>query len=841
MAYQPATGICQGYTDSMSRYDEMCSRDSGIKQHWQYLVEALQLLGSEELKMRSQEAQRQLHQTGVTFDIHHNFNSQSRPLQLDPIPYVIDTNEWTHIEAGLIQRAELFNFILKDIYGPRTLVKNGLLPAELVFAHQGFLRACAGLNGNHAHRLIYYAVDLARSDDGQIWILSDRTQSPTGAGYALENRMVMRRIFPNLFRDSQVQRLAGFFRSFRNELLTLSPGSKPTRTVLLTCGTQAENYFEHSYLANYLGVTLAQGDDLTVRNGKVWLKSLDGLKKVDVIIRRIEDHLCDPLELNHASCQGVPGLLESVRSGQVTLANPFGSSILENPALQAYLPEICRSVMGQELILPGINTWWCGEKTALDYVVNNFNDLIIKPISKQQNIDSFMPSELSPKLREQMLSRLLAQPHLYAAQTRIQYATTPTLVDGHFQASPTIQRTFITARDNNYVVMPGGMSVVVSNPNCWNSDNDATLISKDIWILGAEPERLDTLWNNIEPADDFSETGSLPSRAAENFFWLGRLAERAESFIRLFRSILLKIDEIAEYNNDTDKDCLNGLIESLFQLSGIPIKDTPFDNGTSQINLEHELLKILLEPNNVGSLYGFISNMISSAYNIRDLISPDTWRVFSKLEDVLENWQNHAPSTLSETSDELDELIIHLAAFSGLIVESTTVDQGWLFLNIGRRLERAINLTLLIQTSLYKPQSESIEYALLQSLLMSTESIMTYHRRHRSNLNIHHVLEMLLMDKANPRSLIYQFEHLKQTVCDLPTDIDSTTKKELYLLEAFSVLSHVEIEKLCQIDTKKIKRSNLKKNLTKLNQLMQSTAQVISDNYFSHVAEQQLI
>lgn len=833
--------ICHGYADGMAKYDEMCAIEGSVRPHWQYLLDALKKLGSNDLRQRNQETQRQLQQTGVTFDIHHDIHTQSRPLQLDPIPFVIESQEWSRIEAGLIQRAELLEYILKDIYGSKELIKNGLLPPELVFAHQGFLRACDCINTVHAHRLLNYAADLARSEDGRIWVLADRTQTPTGAGYALENRMVMRRVFPSLFRDSHVHRLAGFFRSLRNELSEISPRKKSSRIVLLTRGLQDDSYFEHSYLANYLGYTLVQGSDLTARMGKIWLKSLDGLKQIDVILRRVDDHLCDPLEFQQDSRHGVPGLLEAVREGNVAIANPFGSSILENPALQAFLPGICRHLFGQELLLPGIASWWCGQKNALDYVMNNFDQLIIKPIAKQQQVKSFVPEELNPQERELMRQKIIEKPHLYVAQERIKYATTPTLIDGRFQARPTIQRTFLTAAKNTFIVMPGGLSQVVSSDSNWQTSTESALITKDIWVLASEPERLDTLWNNIQSIDDYSGIGSLPSRAAENFYWLGRMVERAESFIRLFRTIMLKVDEIAEYQNSIDKYCLITMLQAVTQLTGLPTKKLFNEALPLHSKIDSEMLNMLLDQHNAGSLYSTIGSMVNSAYSVRDLLTPDTWRVFSKFEDILDNWQKNPPNALSETADELDELISTLAAFSGLILESTTVDQGWLFLNVGRRLERSVGLTVLIQAILLEDHSESIEYTLLQSLLTSTDSMMTYHRRHRTNLQIHSVLELLLLDQTSPRSLRYQFEHLQQAIKNLPNaDSDmEISSEQRYILEASTLLLLSDVQNLCIVNSDTLERSNLKQLLSRINQLMQSTSKVITDSYFNHIMDTQ--
>ncbi|MBF0266728.1 MAG: circularly permuted type 2 ATP-grasp protein [Gammaproteobacteria bacterium] len=835
-------GLCENYTNNIIGFDEMCLNNGQIKQHWQFLVDALQSLGPEELKLRRRETQRQLLQTGVSFDIHHEQQDHYRQLSLDPLPYIIEAPEWNNIKAGLIQRAHLLNYILKDLYGPRTLLKQGILPAELIFSHHGFLRQCANLNLSHENYLLFYAADIARSEDGNLWVLSDRTQTPTGSGYALENRMIMRRIFPKLFREAKVQRLVSFFRSLRKELSSLSPRDKKSHTVLLSSGSEHESYFEHSYLANYLGYTLAQGSDLTSRDGKIWLKSIDGLKQIDVVFRKIDDIDCDPLELNQNSFIGVPGLLSAVRAGHVNIANPLGSSIIENPAFQAFLPGICRQILGEELIIPCIPSWWCGQNDSLAYVMDNFDQLIIKPVSKQQNINSFVPQELPLEQKEKMRQMIFDNPKLFVAQQRIKYATTPTLIKGKFQPKPTIQRFFLCSEGKEYKVMPGGLSQVISSPSKWKDNAESELISKDIWILATDDEQVDTLWNNIDSLDDYAGIGSLPSRAAENFYWLGRNVERAENFIRLFRSIILKVDEIAEYRNDIDKFCLNKLVLSLNQITGVSTDKFLQLSLTSSQEIDYELALMLMDRGNLGSLHSILNNMINSAYSIKDLLSPDTWRVFSKFEALIENWhKNDLPHDLSETDEELDELITLLAAFSGLVLESTTVDQGWLFLNIGRRLERSVGLINLIESMLAEENSQSIEYTLLQSTLASTETLMTYHRRHRTNIQLSYVLELLLFDSSNPRSLSYQFEHLHHAINKLPkvNQSEELSLAQQKISELVAALLNIDLQNICLTNPETLEKDNLKLFLKDINEQLNITSQSITDSYFNLIVKHQ--
>ena len=372
--------LAHGYAPLSSCRDEMTGENASLRPHWQPFLRALDGLGLGELTRRWEEARHLIRENGVTYNIYGDPRGLDRPWQLDPIPLVFPQAEWQSLEAGLIQRARLLERVLADLYGPQRVLHEGLLPPELVLAHPGFLRPCHGLEPVPCQRHLHlYAADLGRSSDGPMCVLGDRTQAPSGAGYALENRIILTRMLPDVFRDCQVQRLALFFRSLRETLRQLAPSQADNPcVVLLTPGPYNETYFEHAFLARYLGYPLVEGADLTVRDNRVFLKLLGGLQPVDVILRRLDDDFCDPLELRGDSSLGVPGLLQAVRAGQVAVANPLGSGVVETPALLPYLPALCRYLLGEELRLPSVPTWWCGEHTAQTHVLANLHRLVIK-------------------------------------------------------------------------------------------------------------------------------------------------------------------------------------------------------------------------------------------------------------------------------------------------------------------------------------------------------------------------------------------------------------------------------------------------------------------------------
>jgi uncharacterized circularly permuted ATP-grasp superfamily protein len=440
--------LLTGYRARPGVYDEMVGADGEIRPHWRYLAEALGTLGLPALHDRWREARRLLRESGATYNVYGDPQRPERPLQLDPIPVLVSSDEWREIAWGLVQRAELLNLILRDIYGPQDLIKKGFLPLELVYAHGGFLRPCQPLRTPGPHSLILYAADVARGPDGRVRVLSDRTQAPSGAGYALQNRIVMSRVLPSLYRDSHVHRLSLFFQNLRASLAAISPRRHvEPRVVLLTPGPLNEAYFEHTYLASYLGYTLARGTDLTVRDGQVWLRAVRRLEPVDVILRRVDDHYCDPLELYPDSRLGIPGLTEAVRRGTVAVANPLDASVLENPALNAFLPAIAKHFFGGELQLQSVPTWWCGDPAGREHVLANIDRLVVRSIYRQPRSLPILGGLLSRAEQRVLAERIRARPQWYVGQEQLRPSSVPAVVDSGFEGRQALIRTFLVARE----------------------------------------------------------------------------------------------------------------------------------------------------------------------------------------------------------------------------------------------------------------------------------------------------------------------------------------------------------------------------------------------------------
>ena len=458
-----AQGFGLDYPPLNTAVDEVHELDGSVKPHWSYLLDSLKALTPDALTERQTKALRLLRDDGASYNV---YGDDARPAHiwgLDLVPNIISSGEWATIEAGLLERAELMNLLLRDIYSTRSLIRTGVIPPEALFIHRGFLRVCQGIQMPGEHELILHGADLIRADDGRMMVLTDRTQAPSGAGYALENRTVMSRVFPSLFRDSQVHRLASFFQQMRTKLISLCSHQTRPRVAVLTPGARNETYFEHAYLANYLGFYLVQSDDLVVRNGFLWMKSLDGLNRVDVLLRRVDDWFCDPVELRSDSRLGVPGLLEVVRSGNLIVANPLGSGILENPIFLRYLPAISKALLGRELRLPSVDTYWCGDKKDKKYVLENLDKLVIKPIFRTNGEYASSGAHLAKADLDDLRKQVEAYPNQFVAQPLFSGSQLPVLQQSQLLPRPAILRSFAVAGTSSYSVLPGGLTRVGRN------------------------------------------------------------------------------------------------------------------------------------------------------------------------------------------------------------------------------------------------------------------------------------------------------------------------------------------------------------------------------------------
>ncbi|MDQ1488775.1 MAG: hypothetical protein QOJ23_1289, partial [Actinomycetota bacterium] len=643
-------------------------------------------------------------------------------------------------------------------------------------------RPCDQIRIPGSQQLFTVATDVARDSDGQFWVLADRAQAPSGAGYALQNRSVVSRVFPSLHRDAQVHRLAPFFRALRAGLEAVAPPStREPRIVILTPGPLAETAFEHALLASRLGYSLVEGSDLTFRDGRIWVRSLARKEQVDVILRRVDSGFCDPLELRPDSQLGVPGLVEACRRGTVTVVNTLGSSVLENPGLLPFLPRLAQTLLGAELEMPSIPTWWCGDPAGLDHVLTNLEHLVLKPLTREAGAAAVFGWTLARHELDEVAERIAERPSAWVGQAQLALASVPTLTDAGLEARRSVLRTFCVARDDSYLAMTGGLTRVAASRQAVISSQTGAL-SKDTWVLASEPEKMTGLWLDsgrivaaVEPG------GSMSSRAAENLFWLGRYAERAEDTVRLMRVVHDRRNDFAHDTNAAGTACLQALLVALTEVTVTYPGFSPGGPGLDDPGPELESLA--LDDNRAGTLAYSVRRLLDAAYTVRDQLSLDTWLVISGLHRELLDQPTLGRATLGQVLNSL-------LALAGLGAESMVRDPGWRFLDAGRRIERGARLAARRRTTLTTEHAAGTESLLFESVLTAAESIITYRRRYRSHAHLETMLDLLLLDPDNPRSLSHQLDLLLEDVRALPVAAGAprVSDAEKHALETSTIL-----------------------------------------------------
>lgn len=678
-------------------------------------------------------------------------DSDSRKIwEVDPIPLVIDGPQWQILAKGIAQRARLLDLILRDVYGPQTLLARGLLPHELLYGTDTFLRSMCGTVPQGQPMLTLYAAQLCRDASGTWYVMADRTQGPSGGGYSVENRIAVSRVFPEEFRDLHVQRSAPFFAALRDSISRMSTSKgEVTRTVLLSPGIRSSTYFEDAYLARYLGYTLAQSDDLTVRNGQVFLKTLGGLVRVSTVLRRVPDLECDPLELA-ASAIGVPGLCQSTRDHQVSMANHLGSGWAEIPALMAILPRLCHEMLGEELLLPSWPTWWCGEPGSRQYVTSNLQNLVLRDAFVRHSGSKWLGYQISPE----RLQALHDTPWSIVASASPAYSTAPCWINNEVVAWPLAMRVFATAVDGDYQVLSGGIARVAESPEKLTESLASGTMSKDVWVLGDGPVKPITLRRPPQRSVELRRSSyDLPSRVAEHLFWLGRWTERCEGMIRHARFCVNRL------SGEIDTELLPVwfyVVEALEDIEQIdPSKIPPTE---LLARMRKQLVNFVFDEGNLSSLAAALVGVRRNATMIRDRLSLDSWQILSRLDlEVLFPYSEDR-RRLSDIQLLLNQMLNYLTAFAGLVAESMTRGPGWQFLDIGRRIERSQGQLRLIEKLLVPvyPRLSPI----LESMLDIMDSSMTYRYRYLMNFEIGPVLDLLMVDQTNPRATAFQFAQL---------------------------------------------------------------------------------
>jgi uncharacterized circularly permuted ATP-grasp superfamily protein/uncharacterized alpha-E superfamily protein len=674
--------------------------------------------------------------------------------ELDPIPVVLEPDAWRTLAEGMRQRMHLIDLVLTDIYGKQALLRQGFIPPAMVYGAPAYLRAARRTESQRQRMVHLYAAQVARSASGQWLVIADRTQGPSGCGHAVENRLAMSRLLADDFQSMRIERLAGFFSALRQSIQeSLPTKEKNPRIALLSPGVQSQTYFEDAYLARYLGYSLTQTADLTVRGGVVYLKTLGGLVRIDGILRRLADNKCDPLELDPTGSEGVPGLMQASREERIYMANAIGTGWGECPALLTLLPKLCELLFGENLKLPSVPSWWCGDPDGLAYVLEHLDQLIIRDAFVRHSAHQVIGRELQGSERERFVSGLRAKPWSYVAMRPIQYGYVPTWVHHRIAAWPAVFRFFACSHRGKIEVLPGGVARVAETADKLDESLVSGIMSKDVWVASNDVVKPISLLTGGKQAVELKRSAmDLPSRVAEHLFWLGRFAERAEFMTRHARYCTNQL------TSELSSDVLGShwqVVRALAETTGLendPSIDAPEVAMHAMRSAVRDFLFDRSKPDGIATA---VQGILRNAENIRDRLSIDSFQIISRLDyAVLIPWANPR-DRMGDTLLILNQIISLLSAFSGLASESMTRGPGWHFLDLGRRIERGQNLLRLID-NLLVPVHRNYRQ-LLQSMLDICDSSMTYRYRYLMSYEIGPVLDLLVVDQSNPRGLAFQF------------------------------------------------------------------------------------
>ena len=805
--------LLTGYRPLPGAYDELMAPDGTVRPQWEPFLTEWAGLSADELQRRFGLADRHVRDTGVSYRVHGDVDANDplageRAWPLNHAPLVITGAEWQVIAAGVAQRAQLLDAVLADIYGPGRLVRDGALPAAAITGSPDYLRPLQGTNG--AGQLQLYAADLGRGPDGRWWVLGDKTQAPSGAGYALENRLALGRAFPDLFRTMNVERLAAFFQGFRAGLVARAKRVEP-RICLLTPGHLNESYFEQAYLARYLGFLLVEGGDLVMRDGLMHVRTIGGFKRADVIWRRIDGDFADPLELNAASALGVPGLVEAIRQDNVVVANGLGSGVVEARALMGFMPALARDILGEELILPNIATWWCGQPRERQIVLDRLEEMSIAPAFRANggNLDDqpVAVADLDRAERERLRAAIEQRGLDHVGQEVVRLSTMPVLHEGRLQPRPMTLRVFAAATPDGWQVMPGGFCRISEETDARAVTMRSAVRSSDVWVTSDRPVEPMTLLPSPDKIAIRRIVGILPSRAADNLFWLGRYLERTEATLRLVRAVLGRL-----INAD---DQAPGHAETIKRLANLLVAWGAAPAGRGRA-IASQATSALYGLDEYGSAASSVREARRTASVIRERLSVDAWRLFGDLQRQLT-----APrKTVSEGEafEVADSALKSLAAFSGLSQENMVRGAGWRFLDIGRRLERGVTTC---RYARHFAESGTPDNC-LDALLDLTDSQITYRSRYLLGASLQPVLDLVMLDPYNPRSVAFQVERLDQEIAALPTLSDDGMLEEPRRL-ALRLAAECRTAEASRLD---------RASILLFEQLLMGLSNAVADRYF---------
>ncbi len=801
------------YAGKGNRYDECVDAAGRLRGPWSDFFEHLGPDPAAKLRTATDACHRAILEQDVSMNVYLGDQSGAQPWPLDAVPLLISPEEWKQITRGLRQRAHLLNEILVDLYGPQKLLREGHLPAKLAMANPHFLRACAGLGKPDSVFLHSYAVDLARSPDGKWWVIEDRLDAPSGLGYTLQNRIITRQALPDIFHRAPVQRLYQFFHGYRASLEALAAHPESANITLLSPGPANETYFEQAYLSRYLGYTLAEGEDLITRDGQVFLRTVGGLKRTDVLVRRVDSDFCDPLELAPHSLLGVPGLVQAAQGGQVALANQLGGRALETPALLAFLQPLCRHILGEELLLPSAGTWWGGQEGPLNHILENLHDLVVKPVFRgPTSAPPRYGARMGKAARAELADEIRAQPSAWCGQERVLHGTTPGWHEGHLRPMPFITRFFLAWKDGDYMVMPGGLTRC--NPK--GEDMIVSLqqgsISKDTWVLDEESVASTPSLPPARINEALRHPAATPSSMADNFFWLGRYLERCSQIVRKLEKMSPLIrDEIATLDPGVSADALRFVLFA--QDFTVPATATLEQQAALLRQIAGDRTKASSLASNLESLGGLLDR-------VKVRMPPEAWQILRQMRRRPAVLDGAACSALQQ----------QLTAFEGLTAEGMPRDTTWRFLDLGRRIERGTQLLSLLAGLLHPYDGGAPTEFRLQTVLHLADCLSTYRSVFHGSLNTEAALDWLFHSPENPRGLHFQIEHINTHLALLPEELAPQSVATLRSL-ASRMLSDVRLAKLEELASDAVKANAM---FMELRAGLTGMSDRLTQIYFSH-------
>jgi uncharacterized circularly permuted ATP-grasp superfamily protein/uncharacterized alpha-E superfamily protein len=789
--------------------DEYIAQDGAPREVWTRFFEAFAALSPADIERRFGAADRHLREAGVTYRAPGEAADKLWPLS--HLPLLIGAAEWQQLCAGIVQRAELLELVLNDLYGEGRLIAEGAIPAAAIAGSNEYLRSVCGIKPPGGRYLNLYAADIGRGPDGRWWVLNDRTQAPSGAGYALENRLVLSRAFASLYKSMNIERVAPFFEAFRESLRASADRDEP-RIGLLTPGSFSETYFEHATLARYLGFLLVEGDDLAVSGDRIHIRTVAGLKRLDVLLRRVDANFLDPLELDASSHLGVPGLIDVIRKNGVVVANMPGSGVMEARALLGFLPSLSRRFFSEELKLPHIATWWCGQKSAREQVLSRLDDFAIEG-AYVRGVPGFpgngpvLASELSASERDRLKTAIEHRGLDFVGQELVRLSTTPVWENGRITPRPFVLRVFAAATQDGWTIMPGGFCRIADQLDARAVSMGDGTRAADVWVVSDKAVSTTTLLPASDSVRIRRVAGVLPSRAADNLFWLGRYLERAEATLRLVRALGLQRDHSRAATSQHSVDRIARLLVAW---------------GASSSGARTQTARIATEAlqaaDKWGSALSLIRSALRTAASLRERLSPDAWQVITEMAARLSAEVHDDDGVVSAAELTLREL----ATFSGLSQENMNRAAGWRFLDMGRRAERAINTARFARQFAYEEADEED----LDILLTLVDCQITYRSRYLVAPLLAPVRDLVVLDPYNPRSVAFQISALNDHIAELPALKEGGLIERPHRL-AVALRATLTTAEAAELDVK---------SLFALEQDLLTLADAIGSHYFPHGA-----